>query len=320
MQILKMGLIGAGHMGQNHARILSEEKSIHFVGIYDVNVDQAHRVADLYDCPVFTDMEELLKSVDAVVVAVPSSLHKEIGLQVAAHQVHALIEKPLGMNVEEARELTDAFAQNGLKLQVGHVERFNPVIVELEKILKNDQIFFLEAHRYSAYSDGGRITDTSVVEDLLIHDADIVCRLMEPHHVTKISGMGERVLSNNIDFATGILEFDSNAHAIINVSRVSQDKERTLDILTQDSFIQADLLNKTLTIAQKTNLTVEGNLPGVYKQDSMVQKIFIPNVEPLKMEHRAFCEAIVNDTPTVVDGEAGIRAIDICDKVIADCK
>ena len=207
-----------------------------------------------------------------------------------------------------------------VKLQVGHVERFNPVINELIKIMENDQIFFLEAHRYSAYDAGGRIKDASVVEDLMIHDVDIVCRLMEPHKVKKITGRGEKILSKRVDFATAMLDFDCNAHAIINVSRVSQEKERTLDILTKDSFIQADLLNKTLTIAQRTNLTMEGHLPGVYKQDSLIQKVFIPNVEPLRMEIRAFYESIVEDSPILVDGEAGLRAIEICEAVIQDCE
>lgn len=312
---LKVGVIGTGHMGTNHVRVLSSEKKYDLVGVYDVDPEQAKNVAELYDTEAYESIEELLKAVEAVVIVVPSSLHKEIGLLAAEHGVHALIEKPLATNSEDAKILTEAFKSKGLKLQVGHIERFNAVVREMKKLLEGKDIFYIEAHRYSPFSGSGRISDVSVIEDLMIHDIDIVCDLMEPYEVIDIRGNGEKVRSQGIDFATCMLDFSSNAHAVINASRVSQNKERNIEVHTNDSIISADLLNKTLTITQNTEIIVEKNESETYKQDGIVQKIFVPIVEPLRAELQSFYDAIANDNKVLVDGNMALRAITICEKV-----
>ena len=316
MQKLQIGVIGTGHMGRNHVRNLADEKRFDLVGIYDANETQAKEIAELYETTAFSSLEELLDAVEAVVVAVPSSLHKEVGLKVAEKKVHALIEKPLATNSEDAREIAEAFQRNGLKLQVGHIERFNAVVTELSKILDGKKIFYVEAHRYSPFSGSGRITDTSVIEDLMIHDIDIVCSIMEPKTVTDIRGNGEKIRSNATDFATCMLDFSSNAHAIINASRVSQNKERSLEIHTEDAIVYADLLAKTLTITKNTDIMIESDHAGTYKQDAVVQKVFVPIIEPLRAELQSFYEAVVNDEKILVDGVTAIRAIEICEQVV----
>jgi predicted dehydrogenase len=315
MNQLKIGVIGTGHMGGNHVRNISEERRFEFVGIYDKDGEQAEKIANRYSVKKFDDMDMLLDSVDAVVVSVPSFLHKEVALKAAAHKVHALIEKPLALNCEDAELITDTFAKENLKLAVGHVERFNPVFMELCKLVQSDQIFFVEAHRYSPFSGSGRITDTSVIEDLMIHDIDLVCELMNPFTAISVEGTGEQVKSNKIDFATGILKFEGNAHAIINASRVAQNKERMLTIHTVDSCISADLLSHTLSISKNSDLVVDGANSNSYKQDGLVQRIFVPMQEPLRAELIAFYNSVVNDAPVAVDGKAGTRAIRICGQV-----
>lgn len=315
MDTLKIGVIGTGNMGQNHVRNLSEERRFSLVGIYDSNQEQAQKVASRFDTNALGTLEELLDAVDAVVVAVPSSLHKLIGLKAAEHGCHALIEKPLATNSEDARILANAFAEKGLKLAVGHIERFNPAIQELEKFLDNTRIFYIETHRFGPFSSNGRITDTSVIEDLLIHDIDLVCHLMEPFAVTAISGVGERVRTDTVDFASCTLRFNGNAHASIHASRVSQDKERTVYVHTEESCICADLLAKTLTISKNTDSVVDGMHETAYRQNGVVEKIFVPSLEPLRAELVAFYESVVLDKPIVVDGAAGIRAIEICEEV-----
>ena len=313
---LKIGVIGAGHMGLNHVRNLSEEKRFDLIGIFDVDYDRAISVAETYDTRVFRSMDELLDDVEAVVVAVPSSLHIDVGLKVVEHQVHALIEKPLAPNSKDAAALSKAFHDAGLKLQVGHIERFNAVVQEAKKIIEDKEIFYVEAHRYSAFSGSGRITDVSVIEDLMIHDIDIVCDLMEPHKVTDIRGNGESVKSESVDFATCMLDFSSNTHAIINASRVAQEKERTIQIHTSDSIVSADLLTRTLTITQNTELTIEKVDASKYRQDAVIRKVFVPIIEPLRAELQSFYEAVVNDGKILADGDAAIRAIKICEKVL----
>lgn len=175
MDRLKFGVIGVGHMGQNHVRnVADESRYFDLVGIYDNNFEHAKRIAAQFHTEAYGDLDELLENVDAVSVVVPSSLHLEIGLKVAEHGVHALIEKPLALTSGDAAVLMEAFANKNLKLQVGHIERFNPVMTELDKILERNKVFFVEAHRYGPFSGSGRITDASVVEDLMIHDVDLV--------------------------------------------------------------------------------------------------------------------------------------------------
>ncbi len=315
MERLPIGVIGTGHMGQNHVRNLSEEGSFELVGIYDKDLTRAEKIAAQYGTKAFVNLETLLEQVKAVVVAVPSSLHKEVGLVVSEHNVHALIEKPLATNSRDAQEIVDAFSERGLKLVVGHIERFNPVMQELDKIVKNEQIFYIEAHRYSPFGGSGRIQDVSVIEDLMIHDVDLVCHLMEPSKIIAVHGFGEQIKSNYTDFASCALTFDSNAHAIINASRVAQEKERSICIHTPDSCIFADLLLKSLTISQNTDMLFDGVHETSYRQNGVVQKIFVPIYEPLKLELKAFYESVMKDAPIVVTGEIGIRAIKICEEV-----
>ncbi len=312
---LKIGVIGTGHMGRNHVRNIASEPSLFdFIGIFDSSPEQAEKIASEYSVKAFSNLDELLDQVDAVVIAVPSSLHKEIGLRVAAHHVHALIEKPLATTAADAIELTEAFAKNDLKLQVGHIERFNPVIIELKKLLDNTKVFYIEAHRYSPFSGSGRITDVSVVEDLMIHDVDLICYLMDPNKVTDIRANGEIIRSNASDFATCMLDFDNKAHAVICASRVSQSKERAISIHTSESFIYADLLTRSLSITKNTDIVVDASNSNTYTQEGVVQRVFVPSAEPLRLELIAFQKSVTENAPITANGEVGIEAVRICEE------
>lgn len=315
MEPLKIGVIGTGHMGRNHVRNLSEDKRFEFIGVYDANPVQAQEVAAKYNVKAFDEENALLDEVDAVVIAVPSSLHKEVALRVAEHNVHALVEKPLATTSDDAKEIVRIFKEKKLKLAVGHIERFNPVFRELQKLVNPEDIFYVEACRYSPFSGSGRITDTSVVEDLMIHDVDLVCALMVGKEVTSLHGRGESVRSGRTDFATCIMDFDGKAHAVVNASRISQNKVRTITVHTAESCICADLLAKTLEIYKSTNLTIDLTKDNSYRQDGVVQKIYVPIEEPLRAELVAFYDAVVNNAPLVADGNVGVNAIEICEQV-----
>lgn len=316
MKILKVGVIGTGNMGRNHVRNLVSEKSFELIGFYDVNEEQADETLRRYGTKAFESIEALLNEIEAVVIAVPSSLHKDVALLAAEHGVHALVEKPLATTCEEAEIIRRAFSEKGLKLAVGHIERFNPVFKELRKLVVPEDVFYIEACRYSPYSSGGRITDTSVVEDLMIHDVDLVCALMEGKEVTSLHGRGESVSSERTDFATCIMDFGGKAHAVVNASRVSQNKVRTITVHTAEGCICADLLAKTLEIYKSTNMTMDLTRDNSWHQEGIVQKVYIPIEEPLRAELISFYETVANDAPVAVDGEAGIRAIKICEQVV----
>ncbi|MDE5718678.1 MAG: Gfo/Idh/MocA family oxidoreductase [Lachnospiraceae bacterium] len=316
MKTLKVGVIGTGVMGRNHVRNLAVEKKFELVGFYDVNAEQATETLRRYGAKTFESVEALLAEVEAVVIAVPSSLHKDVALLAAEYGVHALVEKPLATSSEDAELIRQAFEEKKLKLVVGHIERFNPVFAELRKLVDPKDIFYIEACRYSPYSDSGRITDTSVVEDLMIHDVDLVCALMEGKEVTSLHGRGESVRSNRTDFATCIMDFGGKAHAVVNASRVSQNKVRTITVHTAEGCICADLLAKTLEVYKSTNMTMDLTRDNSCHQESIVQKFYVPIEEPLRAELIAFYESVVNDAPIVAGGEAGINAIKICEQVV----
>lgn len=315
MEELKIGVIGTGHMGRNHVRNIAEEKRFDFVGVYDADEEQAKDIANKYGIKAFSSMEGLLDEVNAVVIAVPSSLHKEVALKAAEHGVHVLVEKPLATTISDAEDIVNAFKKNNLKLAVGHIERFNPVFQELQKLVNPRDVHYIEACRYSPFSGSGRITDTSVVEDLMIHDVDLVCALMDGKELTSIHGRGEAVKSGRTDFATCLMDFDGQAHAVVNASRISQNKERSIVVHTADKSIHADLLAKTLEIYMSTNMTVDLTKDNSYKQDGVVQKIYVPIAEPLRAELVAFYESVVNGAPIAADGEVGVKAIKICEEV-----
>ncbi len=320
MEQLKICVIGTGHMGRNHVRNLVEEKRFNLVGIYDKDFGQAKEVSAKYNIDVFKDIDILLDKVDAAVIAVPSSLHKEVAVKVAEHGVHALVEKPLATNSEDAKMIVEIFNQRKLKLAVGHIERFNPVFRELKKLVDPKDIFYIEACRYSPFSGSGRITDTSVVEDLMIHDIDLVCALMEGMKVTSVHGRGESIRSEQVDFATCLLDFNGKAHAIVNASRISQNKERVIMVHTPEACYCADLLAKTLNIYRSTNLIVDISQENSYKQDGIVQKVYVPIEEPLRAELVAFYEAVVNDAMVAVNGIMASKAIKVCEEVVNRAK
>lgn len=315
MKTLKVGVIGTGNMGRNHVRNLAAEKKFELVGFYDVNKEQAAETLERYGTKSFESMEALLDEVEVVVIAVPSSLHKEVAFLAAEQGVHALVEKPLATTAEDAEMIRRVFETKGLKLAVGHIERFNPVFRELKKLVEPENIFYIEACRYSPFSNSGRITDTSVVEDLMIHDVDLVCSLMEGREVTSLHGRGESVNSEHTDFATCIMDFGGKAHAVVNASRVSQNKVRTITVHTVEGCIYADLLAKTLEMHKSTNMTADVTDNNSYRQEGVVQKFYVPVEEPLRAELISFYESVVNDAPIVVNGEAGINAIKICEQV-----
>ena len=315
METLKIGVIGTGHMGRNHVRNLSEDRRFDLIGIYDTDTGQAKEVSEKFGVEAFGSFDALLENVDAVVIAAPSSNHMELALEAADHNCHALVEKPLATIGSDARVIVEEFEKKGLKLAVGHIERFNPVFKELKKLTKPDDIFFIETCRYSPFSSSGRIKDTTVVEDLMIHDVDLVCALMGDHKLTSIHGRGESVVTANTDFATCLMDFGGRSHAVVNVSRISQNKERSITVHASDCCIHADLLAKTLEVYKSTNLTIDLEKENSYKQDGIVQKIYVPIEEPLRMELIAFYDHVVNNKPIEVDGEAGIRAIEICEEV-----
>lgn len=316
MKEIRIGVIGAGSMGRNHVRILSAEKGpFEFAGFYDADQNRSAEIAKQFSVTTFPSVTALLEQVDAVTIAAPSSLHKELALEAARFGVHALVEKPLALTSEDAEEISRAFAEAGLTLAVGHVERYNPVVTELCKLVRHEKILALEVRRYSPYN--GRITDADVVQDLMVHDIDLVCNVLMGRKLVDMFSAGESVVSGKLDYVQSLMRFEDGTVASVGASRVTQSKVREIVVHTDHSYILADLLNRSLSLQRNTNLVIDEGKESAYRQDSVTQKIFVPMVEPLRMELIDFVDHVMSGTEPAANGSAACRIIRIAEIVIA---
>jgi len=313
--VIKIGIIGAGNMGKNHIRLTSEISDFELIGIYDPN-EEANYIAQSYNTRNFTTIDELFTSVDAVVIASPSSTHRDFALKAAEMGLHTLVEKPLGLGADEAQSIIDAFNNSNTILSVGHVERFNPVVIEVERILEQEEIIAINTRRFSPKDT--RINDADVLQDLLIHDLDIVINSLNTSKIKKLFANG-RTSYNKIfvDYVHTILEFEDGVLATLEASRTTEDKIRDIDIHTNNSFIRMDLLNKLLTITRRTNYKLDVGHSPSYRQENITEKVFIPLVEPLRAELLDFAKCIKSGNKPRVDGRDAYYVLEVIDKMKA---
>jgi len=308
--MLKIGVIGVGNMGRNHVRnILELPNYFNLVGVYDPSTENAQIAKERFNVTCFESADELLQKTDAVVLAVPSSLHREYGLLAVQHNQHALIEKPIALTETDGKLLCDAFAKIGKTLMVGHIERFNPAVIEMKKILENENgIVAIDAKRCSPFDK--RIGDTNVIFDLMIHDLDIVLNYLQPSKVKNIAANALVVHSQNYsDYVQAMIQHESGAVSTILASRATEDKIRAIDVHTKTSFVQADLLHKTLQVTRKTSFALDLGYTPMYKQENIVEKIMLPHVEPLKAELIEFALAVSEARLALTNGNEATRAL-----------
>lgn len=319
MEKIRIGVIGAGSMGRNHIRILSTEKGpFEFAGFYDADQNRAAEIAKQFSVTASPSMAALLEQVDAVTIAAPSSLHREVVLEAAWRGVHALVEKPLALTSEDAEEISRAFAEARLTLAVGHVERYNPVVTELCKLVRHEKVLALEVRRYSPYN--GRITDADVVQDLMVHDIDLVCNVLVGQKLLDVFSVGESVVSGKLDYVQSLMRFEDGTVASVGASRMTQSKVREIVVHTDHSYIVADLLNRSLSVQRNTNLVIDEGMESAYRQDSVTQQIFVPMVEPLRMELLDFIDCVMLHKKPAANGSAACRTIQIAETVIAQAE
>ena len=312
---VRVGVAGAGKMGQNHIRVLSELSDIYeLVGLYDPDPVKAV-IAKRYGIRYYDDYTEMLRDVDAVTLPCPTSLHKQMAILAAENDVHALVEKPIAENLTDAAETCEAFINRNLVFTVGHVERFNPVVRAIAELTQDMDIVAIEVHRCSPYDK--RIYDVDVVSDLMIHDIDIVVNALEKKEPTYIQAIGKRVHTAKFaDYAQATMAFDDGVMASITTSRSTEDKIRTICIHAKGAYIEGDMLNKTLTIKHGTKFDNDFGIPSIkYCQSSITEQVVLPNKEPLKEELRNFGEAILKGTQPEIGVTEVIRTMVVFDKI-----
>jgi len=316
--MIKIGVVGVGSMGRNHVRnILALPGHYELVGCYDEAEASRNIVREMFDVSCFNSVEQLFRETDAVVLAVPSSLHREYGLLAAEYKQHALIEKPIALSEADGVLLCEAFAKAGKTLMVGHIERYNPAVIEMKKILESEcsaGIIAIDAKRCSPFDP--RIGDTNVIYDLMIHDLDIVLNYLLPDPIATVSASALTVRSKSYsDYVQAVIQHEGGAISTICASRVTENKIRTIDVHTKQAFIQADLLNKTLQVTRKTSFALDVGYTPMYKQESIVEKIMLPTVEPLKAELMEFAKAITEGRDALTHGEDATKAVQYAETV-----
>jgi len=312
MADLKMGVIGVGHMGQYHANIVSGLQNIDFIGVFDADEARCQEIADKYNVKAFPDYSKLLKKVDAVCVAVPTNYHYKVASECMNNGVHVLLEKPITRTVKYAEKLINMAAQKNLIFQVGHIERFNGAIKQINTIMENP--LFVETRRLAPYNP--RIKDVGVVLDMMIHDIDIVIGLLG-YNIQSIGAVGSSVMSSYEDIATAHLLYDSGCIVDISASRVTTDKIRTLSISQKDAYIFLDYNNQAINIhRQLSSEYLLRNKEIRYSVESTVERVFIHNTNPLQQEIMHFIDCIVNGAVPLVKGENDIKTLQVAKKII----
>lgn len=312
---IRTGVIGVGNMGQHHARIWTIMPGSQLVGIADSDQVRAQEIAGRYEVPVYTDYRDLLKHVDAVSVATPTSSHYEIGLACLEHGVHALIEKPLAVSLSEAQTLTQIVQEAKLVLQVGHVERFNPTFIQLVNVLVGHTVLAIEARRLSPFAT--RAADVSVIYDLMVHDLDLILNLIEAP-IASVQTIGCKARSRQLDHVMTFLTFANGPIACLSASKVTQHKIRQLTVTCAEVFVVADLLARTVMIYRQAAANYLAQRDEVlYRQEGLIEQVYVPPVEPLYAELQHFLACVREGRQPQVGGAEALRVMALAETIEA---
>lgn len=310
--MVRLAIVGAGVMGTNHARVASGLRDCEVTWVVDPDPQRAAAVAGAIGARPTSDVDDLLGTVDAAVLAVPTPQHTSLGCRLLGAGVSCLVEKPLAVDVAGADELIAAAASSGATLAVGHVERHNPAVLELDRIL--GELVHVSAERISVFSP--RVAD-DVVLDLMIHDLDIVAALAG-EAPSAIHAVGRRLRTDTHDLAVALLEFPSGVTASVTASRLGQQKIRQLSITQAEAFVNVDLVVPTITISRVDHAEFVDTGGTRYRQTGMVEIPYLENRgEPLALELEDFLRAVTEGTPPRVGGEDGRRAVVMAHEVLA---
>jgi len=312
MDSVRIGVVGTGKMGRYHVNILASLPSVQFSCVVDTDEDKLQTISNKYDVKGFNDYHKIFRMVDAVVIATPTNTHFEIAKDFLEAGKHVLIEKPLTETVEQAKELIDLARNKKLIIQVGHVERFNAAVQQLQKIVRSP--YLIESVRCGPTDK--RIKDVGVVMDLMIHDIDIILNIVNEEPKI-INAVGHRIFSEHEDVACAHILFESGCIANITASRVTQYKERILRISQKDCFVSLNYGEQDLEIHRQASsaylLTPE---EIKYSQESFVEKLYIQKDNPLKLELSHFVACINGKEKPIVENENDLMALKLARDIV----
>lgn len=297
MQTIRTGVIGVGHLGQHHARLYAGLSESQLVGVFDADPERARVIAERHGGRVFSRLDELIDSVQAVSVAVPTTAHYEVAKRCLDRGRHVLVEKPIAARLAEAQELVRLAAEHGCILQVGHSERFNPVMLAARPHIGAPS--FIECHRLSSFGERG--TDVDVILDLMIHDLDMVLSF-NPGPVEEVRAAGVPVLSSHVDIANARIQFGGGCVANLTSSRVSMNRMRRLRVFQRDQYVSVDYQTRQAVVYRRR--MDQGTKPQLD-----MEQLVGSDEEPLKLQLQSFLASVMTGAPAAVSGEAGTAAL-----------
>lgn len=315
-EIIKIGVVGAGHLGKMHIKNLKNLPEVDFVGFYDSDKKRSKEISKELNTLSFNSLNTLLEQCDGVSIVVPTVAHYDVALSAIKKKVHIFCEKPFMQTIEEANEVIKLARDNNIVLQIGHIERFNPALTSLKKFKINP--LFIESHRISQFNPRG--TDVAVILDLMIHDIDIILSLVNSP-IIRIDAAGAPILTDNIDIANARIKFENGCVANITASRVSNKSMRKIRIFQRNSYISIDFLKnltEVFSLSNEDEITNKNAIPitELKTKNNKKRKIFYEQLQTSKSnamleELRAFANSIKNGTLPLVTGEDGKKALEV---------
>jgi predicted dehydrogenase len=318
--MLRIGVIGAGHLGKIHIKCIQQIPEYELVGFFDPDLENAIKVAEEYKTHSFRSIEELIDEVDIVDIVTPTLAHFECASKAMKCGKHVFIEKPIAASSEEAKKMIELSTEANVKVQVGHVERFNPAFTAAAPYFGSPM--FIETHRLAQFNPRG--TDVPVILDLMIHDIDIVLSVVKSN-VRRISASGVNVVSDTPDIANARIEFDNGCVANLTASRISMKNMRKSRFFQRDAYIAVDFLEKTCEIVRMKEVNPDENDPfamiielgeGKGSKQIFFEKPEVQATNAIKMELETFYHAVKNDTTPVVTIIDAYNALDVAYQII----
>jgi len=320
IQKLKVGVVGTGHLGKLHIKMFRQIENCEVIGIYDSDVNHAQEAAKEFSVQAFETMDDLLENIEAASIAVITSAHYEVAKRCLKKGIHIFIEKPITATIKEAADLVKISKEKRLNLQVGHIERFNPALISLEKYIIEPM--FIQTDRLAQFNPRG--TDVAVVLDLMIHDIDIILSLVKSE-VKKVDANGIAVVSDSIDIANARLQFQNGAVANVTASRISQKKMRKMRIFQKDNYLSLDFITGLSEVYRLIPLDENpdpsqisfGEIGvGEKKKRIVYEQPEIKEINALQYELELFVNSVLKNERPIVSGEDGLKALKVAQLII----
>lgn len=320
--MIKIGVLGAGHLGKVHIRLLKEIAAYQLVGFFDSDPGLSATVEKEFGVKSFSSAEILMEEVDALAIVTPTLSHYDCASKAIKRSKHVFIEKPVTNTTEEAKSLMGLAKEANVKVQVGHVERFNPAFISAKPYL--NQPMFIETHRLAQFNPRG--TDVSVVLDLMIHDIDIILSIVKSN-IKRLSASGVSVVSESPDISNARIEFDNGCVANLTASRISMKNMRKTRFFQKDAYISVDFLDKKVDVIRMKDLEGEADplsvtidLGNKGSKEILFENPIILPTNAIKMELETFADSIISNSTPLVSIDDGYKALDVAYKIIEKMK